>query len=541
MLRHDVIFSRAEDVRQLADYLLKIIRLTGEIFKQGHPETDSYSGLYQESVFQAYLIVNRLSGLISGGELQVEKATFIRLMKKLFAGARIPFHGEPVKGLQVMGVLETRTLDFDHLLLLSVNEGFMPGSDSDDSFIPQFIRKHFGLNVVERQDSMYAYYFYRLLQRAKNITLLYNTDKTQTGKAEMSRFLLQLLVDNRLKINRYNLSASIEPLQAESIEVLKNDDLLHKIKSRYDLNTHSNAQFLSPSAVNRFIDCSLRFYLRDIEGIKVSDELNDELDSSVFGTIFHRSAELLYREIGKIGDAKRFLPFEVRKEHFELFMKRDSPWLDKIVSRAFSEIYFKNRQVDIKQYNGEQVINFRVIRHLLHRLVEFDSRHAPFYVYGLEHEVSTVFELPGQQVSIRVGGIIDRLDEANGRLRIVDYKTGGSAKNYKDLQELFEARDKRASYIFQAYLYASILIRSEGNRLPVVPSLFYLQDAGKDDYSPVILHDKEEITDFRLLDDVFQMLFLDKIQELFDRDIPFRQTDVVKNCEYCDFRGLCNR
>jgi ATP-dependent helicase/DNAse subunit B len=462
-------------------------------------------------------------------------------MKKLFAGINIPFHGEPVKGLQVMGILETRTLDFDNLLLLSVNEGYMPGSVNDNTFIPQFIRKHVGLKTIEHQDSIYAYYFYRILQRAKHITLLYNTGETQTGKSEMSRFLLQLLVDNRLKINRYSLSANIEPLQSEVIEIPKSDKLLQKIKFRYDLCTNPKAHVLSPSAINHFIDCPIRFYFRYIEGIKIKNELSDELDSSVFGTIFHRSAELLYRMIGRIGDHKQFSPFLVQKEHFELFLKKDSLYLDRLVVRAFSEIYFKNRPVELKQYNGEQLINFRVIRHLLLRLIEFDCQQTPFYIYGLEHEVKAGFDLPEQAVSLQVGGIIDRLEEKNGIFRIVDYKTGGSAKTYKDLSELFEAKDKRAAHIFQTYLYASALIQSGQNNVPVVPALLYLQDAGKEGYSPVILHDKEKISDFLALNDDFKALFLYKLQELFNRNIPFRQTEVTKNCEYCDFKGLCNR
>jgi hypothetical protein len=540
-LKHETLFSWAEDTRQLVAYLLQIIRLAGETFKKERPDADPYSGLYQESIFQAYLIVNRLSGLIAGGELQVEKATFIRLMKKLFAGTHVPFHGEPVKGLQVMGVLETRLLDFDNLLLLSVNEGLMPGADNDNSFIPQFIRKHFGLNTVEHLDSIYAYHFYRLLQRAKNITLIYNTDNTQTGKAEISRFLLQLLVDKRLRINRYSLSANIDPLKPETIEVAKDDKLLQAIKHRYDRNVNPEARTLSPSAVNCFIDCSLRFYLQYIEGIKVKEELSDELDSSVFGTIFHRAAELLYRETGKIGDRKDFAPFPVQKEHLELFLKKDSPWLDRFVSQAFSEEYFKGRKVELKQYNGEQLIKFRIIRHLLHRLVEFDCQQTPFYIRGLEYEVKAVFDLPEQGVSMRVGGIIDRLEEKEGTIRIVDYKTGGSAKTCKDLTELFEAKDKRAAHIFQTYLYASTLIKSGKGDTAVVPALLYLQDAGRENYSPVIWHDKEEISDFRLLDETFQDLFANKMQELFNKQVPFRQTEVTKNCEYCDFKGLCNR
>ncbi len=541
VLRHPQLFKQTENTRELVDYLLEIVRMTGGIYKEVNEFSDPYTGLYQESVFRAYQVINRLTGLISNGELDVEKPTFLRLLKKLFASTSIPFHGEPVKGLQVMGVLETRTLDFNHIILLSTNEGFMPGTKSENTFIPQFLRKHFGLSTIEHQDSVYAYYFYRLLQRAKTITLVYNTDKTQTGKAEMSRFLLQLLTDKRLHINRYNLSTSIHSLQTDVIEVPKDERLLERIRNQYDLKTNPEAYTLSPSALNVFINCSLRFYLQYIEGIKAKDEMTDELDSSAFGTIFHRSAELIYREIGKIGDQKYFNPFVVQKEHFDLFLQKDSQWLNKIVSRAFSEKYFKNREVDPRQYNGEQLINFRVICHMLRRMIEFDRKQTPFYIYGLEYPVRSEYTLETNGITLQTGGIIDRLEEKDGVLRIVDYKTSGSAKTYKEMADLFEQKDTRASHIFQAFLYASILSGNEKNPYAVVPALLYLQDAGKEDYSPVIPYAKEEITDFRTINPEFEVLFIEKMKELFNPQIPFKQTEAMKNCQYCDFKELCNR
>ena len=544
VLKNQSIFKYASTTLDLAKYLLALIEQVGSAFEKQSEPDDIYSGLYQESVFRAYQVINRLAGLIDSEELQVDKTTFLRLMRKLFSSTTIPFHGEPVKGLQLMGVLETRALDFKNLLLLSVNEGFIPGANSDNTFIPQFLRKHFELNTIEHQDSIYAYYFYRLIQRAERVTFVYSTDKTQTGKAEMSRFLLQLLTDSRLEIKRYSLQSAIKPVQSQPIVIPKTAELLEKIRNQFDAGTNPEAQRLSPSALNIFIDCSLRFYLQYIEGLKAKDELSDELDASIFGTIFHRSAELLYREIGNIGDAKEFPPFLVRKQHLDVYLE-NTFLIDKLVAKAFSEEYFKNKDVSLKDYNGEQLINFRVISHILKRLIEFDRKRTPFNVCALEQRFLADFELPEAGVTLRIGGIIDRLDEKDGTLQILDYKTGGSAKPYKEISDLFTQKDTRASHIFQTFTYSSVLIKASPYPLqrgtPVIPSLIYLQDAGKEDYSAVIQYEKEDISDFHSLYPLFEEILIRKLSELFDKDIPFCQTSVLSKCSYCDFKEMCNK
>lgn len=540
-LRDEFLFSPAKSSLQLAEYLLEAVRRTGMTLKENEASQDLYSGLYQESVFRAYQVINRLCSLIRSGELPVEKSTFLRLMKKLLSATQVPFHGEPVKGLQVMGVLETRTLDFKNLIILSANEGFMPATNHDDTFIPQFLRKHFGLSTVEHQDSVYAYYFYRLLQRAENITLVYNTDKTQLGKAEISRFLLQLIVDGRFDIRRLSMSSAIKPLQPERLEVVKTESLMQKIELRYNARIAQETARLSPSAINTYIDCSLKFYLQYIEGIRAKEDLSDELDSSLFGSIFHRAAELLYREI--TGWKKHTLasPFLISKERLDPYLAKNSLLLDRLIVRAFEEEFFKKKGVDIKQYNGKQLINFRVIRHMMRRLIAYDRRQAPFYIRALEYSISVPFALPDTDITLKIGGIIDRLDEKEGKIRVLDYKTSGKAKTFKEMGDLFVQNDRRASHIFQTFLYASVLLKDMRDTKTVIPALLYMQEAGGDDYSPTILFQKEEIADFKSIMEDFDTLFAEKIKQLFDRQIPFRQTEAVKNCQYCDFKDLCNR
>jgi hypothetical protein len=542
VLKNELLFTFAESAQSLAAYLLEITQRLGACLGAGNAETAVYNGLYIESVFRAYQVINRLCGLLAAGQWTLEKPTFLRLLRKLLSTIKIPFHGEPVKGLQVMGVLETRTLDFKNVLMMSVNEGFMPGSNSENSFIPQFLRQYFGMDTIDRQDSVYAYYFYRLIQRAENLTFVYNTDKTQTGKSEISRFLLQLLIESpwKEKISRRALQSVVNPLHPQPICIEKDETLLNRIHSRYNCKLNPEAVRLSPTALNTFINCSFKFYQQYIEGLKNKEELSDELDNSVFGLIFHRAAEYLYREIGRLPEeTKNFAPFVVQKEHLAAYLETPHR-IEKIVSRAFEREYFKGKPVELKNFNGKQLINYKIICHIVKRLIEFDSKRAPFTLHGLEYPLASFFLLENG-VQLKIGGIIDRLEEKDGCFYIIDYKTGGKGKTYKTLEDLFIAKENRASHIFQTFVYASALLQKEEFQLPIVPALLYMQEAGKEDYSPVIHYNKAPVTDFNELNSEFESLLKQTIGELFDPSVPFQQTEVAGICEYCDFKEMCGR
>ncbi|GHU67585.1 hypothetical protein FACS189413_02620 [Bacteroidia bacterium] len=535
-LRDPLLFAYASTTLDLARYLLEIIQKVGQSYENEAENT--YTGLYQESIFRAYQTVNRLYGLLSSGKLQLEKTTFLRLLRKLLSTVQIPFHGEPVKGLQIMGVLETRTLDFDNLLIFNMNEGFMPATNNDNTFVPQFLRTHFGMSAIDHQDSVFAYYFYRLIQRAQNITLVYTTDKSQTGKSEISRFLLQLLVEPKLKgkIERFALQSNIQPIHSEAVIIEKDNILIEKIKQQYDLNTNPEAYRLSPTALNTYINCSYKFYLEYIEGLRDREETVDELDNSIFGSIFHRAAEYLYKEI----IANNSLPFTIYKEHFSGYLEYPHK-IERIVLQAFEQEYFKNRKADKSDFNGEQLINFHVICKLLERLLQFDRQRAPFTILGLEYPVKEEFSLKSKNIRLHIGGIIDRLEEKDGTRIILDYKTGGKAKEIKTLEDLFIAKPNRAAHIFQTFVYASALLQRPDFQYPIVPALLYIQQANQADYSPVVRYDKQPVEDFRELNDNFQALLMDAIREIFDSAHPFSQTEIAENCRYCDFRAMCNR
>jgi hypothetical protein len=548
ILENTLLFSQTTDALSLCRYLLEITETVGKLNSTNNhlPQSsgisgDVYEDLYGESIFRAWQVLNRLHGLLQLEEWKLEKPAFMRLLVKLFSITQIPFHGEPVKGLQIMGLLETRTLDFSNLLILSTNEGFMPaGQTQGTSFIPRFIRHELSLGTSEREDSIYEYYFYRLLQRAENITLAYSTDKTQTGKAEMSRFMLQLLIDPQINVQRFRLQSSVKPIDKPPVVIEKTPSIMSQIKNLYDLNTNRYAHPLSPSSLNILIDCSLRFYYLKIQQYKSDEEMTAEMDASIFGTIFHHAAELLYNSLadryGRNPDGSLF----VERAYLEDFLGDGAEIkIEKFVGRAFTKNLFNDRNVPRTEYNGIQLINFHVICRMIKRLIQFDLQRAPFTILALEWNNYEDYELPDTDVTVRIGGVVDRLEESGGKIMIIDYKTGGTGKSFKALDDLIIQKKDRAAHIFQIFVYSSVLARQNRFDKPVLPALFYMQDAGKDDFSPVIKYGEEPLEGFRNLSRNFEPLFIQKAGELFNVDIPFEQTTIDENCKYCEFQELC--
>jgi CRISPR/Cas system-associated exonuclease Cas4 (RecB family) len=234
------------------------------------------------------------------------------------------------------------------------------------------------------------------------------------------------------------------------------------------------------------------------------------------------------------------LPFTVYPDDLKFYS--ESPQrLRKLVLKAFEKEYFKGRNVSEEDFNGEQLLNLYMIGKMLERLIQFDKRRAPFIIHGLEREIGSIFLLKHKNIRLNIGGVIDRLEEKAGKYYILDYKTGGKAKECQSLEALFEPKNERASHIFQTFVYALALLQKEEIQAPVVPVLLYMQQAGKEDYSPFIRYNKEHLEDFRPLAGEFKQFLLAKIDELFDPTVPFQQTEAVKTCEYCSFREMCNR
>ncbi|WP_438503998.1 PD-(D/E)XK nuclease family protein, partial [Bacteroides acidifaciens] len=269
------LFTPRSGIKDLCDYLVGLIKDISILYRKEGEYNDIFNQLYRESLFQSHLKINRLYSLIESGELNVRTDTLKRLISKVLTASNIPFHGEPAIGMQVMGVLETRNLDFRNLVMLSLNEGQLPKSGGESSFIPYNLRKAFGMTTIEHKNAVYAYYFYRLIQRAENITLLYNTSSDGLNRGEESRFMLQLLVEGPHEITREYLEAGQSPQSNQEIQIEKTPEVLRRIYRAYD-SSNPKSVILSPSALNAYLDCRLRFYYRYVAGLKTPDEVSAE-------------------------------------------------------------------------------------------------------------------------------------------------------------------------------------------------------------------------------------------------------------------------
>ncbi len=501
--------------------------------------TDALEALYRESLFRAYTTVNRFYSLIEEGTLEVRPDTFYRLMQRVMSTSSIPFHGEPAIGLQVMGVLETRCLDFRHLVMLSVNEGQLPKAINDSSFIPYNLRKAFGLTTFEHKIAVFAYYFYRLLQRAERVTLLYNTSTDGISRGEWSRFMLQFLVDWPHPIHRRYLESGQAPMATAPITIPKTMDVMKRLQARYDVRANKDAQ-ISPTALNAYLDCQVKFFYHYVAGLRVPDEVSTEIDSAIFGNIFHKAAENIYNTLTARGRV-------INHDDLDALLK-DEVRLQAFVDDAFRTEFFHINPDERPEYNGLQLINSTVIARYLRQLLGQDLRRTPFTYVAAERVVSEDVEIPTPRgvIRSRIGGKIDRMDSKDGTLRIVDYKTGGTPKSVKDIDALFTPSKTRSGHIFQTFLYACIihrLVKEKG--LKVSPALFYVHRAAKEDYSPTIeigeRTGKERVEDFAPYEEPFRQRLDALLREIFQPDIPFTQTEFKEKCEYCDFRALCKK
>ena len=532
-----ILFTPQSNIRELCDYLLRLIKSISILYRKEGEYDDIFNQLYRESIFQSHLKINRLYSLIESGELSVRTDTLKRLITKVLTASNIPFHGEPAIGLQIMGVLETRNLDFRNLIMLSLNEGQLPKAGGESSFIPYNLRKAFGMTTIEHKNAVYAYYFYRLIQRAENITLLYNTSSDGLNRGEESRFMLQLLVEGPHEITREYLEAGQSPQNTLEIQIEKTPEILRRLYRAYD-TAQPESVILSPSALNTYLDCRLRFYYRYVAGLKTPDEVSAEIDSALFGTIFHLSAQLAYTDLTANGKM-------IQREDLERLL-RDEIKLQGYVDQAFKQELFKVALEEKPEYNGVQLINSKVIVSYLKQLLRNDLQYTPFEMVAMEKKVSEKITIQTAlgPFTLRLGGTIDRMDAKEGTLRIVDYKTGGSPKIPANIEQLFTPSETRPNYIFQTFLYAAIMSRKQP--LMVAPALLYIHRAASESYSPVIemgepRKPKIPVNNFAFFEDEFRERLQALLEEIFDEKELFTQTEDMKKCAYCDFKVICKR
>ena len=496
-----------------------------------------------ESFFRAYTLLNRLNSLVQEGDLEVDATTLQRLLQQLLQQATIPFHGEPAEGLQVMGVLETRNIDFSHVILLSCNEGYMPRGVSDTSFIPYSIRRAFGLTTIEHKVAIYAYYFHRLLSRADDVTLVYNTAPAQGKSGEMSRFMLQLLAESPHPIRHLSLKAGQHTDMPATSTFEKDGRTMEKLRRRFLIaeGTLPTRPLLTPTAINHYMRCPLQFYYCYVEGLREPEQPDDEqIDNRIFGNIFHTAAQLLYQTI--TAQDRR-----ITNARLEQTLRHPAD-IERAVDAAIKQEL--NNVKELTELNGLQIISREVIIHYLRLLLKQDQKLAPFTIIQLEADVQKTMPLPALGGNTTIGGRIDRLDlittpDSRQQIRVIDYKTSSKlTRSLAHVDAIFDPKQlsNHSDYFLQTLLYARIVKQQLTDpTTDVAPALLFIQHTAAQD-SPILCFDKVPINDVATPDgDRFEELLNAKINEIFSPDLPFVPTDDTKQCETCPYRLLCNK
>ncbi len=551
------IFTRHTDNKEWMESIAGIVFDVAYVTaNNGEEKHELYSKLFSEATLKVHTQVQRLINLFDSGELCIERTTAGRLLIRMLSMQSMPFHGEPVVGLQVMGLLETRNLDFRNVIMMSVNEGNIPKGSSENSYIPYNLRRAFGLTLSEHRDSIYAYNFYRLLQRAENVTLVYNNSTDSRSGGECSRYILQLLGSNLYNIERIALTAEQGGDKLTNGTVPKTEQMIDILRRRFDKSVDRQARLFTPSAINRYIKCKLNFFYYYVLGLKPVEDVDTEMCPADFGIVFHKAAEEVYKEIVKLcgGNA-------VDKSAIRHYL--DNPLnLERVVDAAFRDTFFKGGKT---VYNGEQYINRGMLNRFLKFMLRLDEKALPMrYITG-EGEVGMPYtvESDGRRIELEIGGTIDRIDVKGDTVNIIDYKTGGGGSDSKtSLEEIFAHEGKSSGYRLQSFLYSIVIdellsggnVRTSGGNCDwgnilkplkptkVSPYLLYVhreKDAVREDY--IVDVKNEPVTDITAIKKDFMQQLHNVLVEIFDSKVPFAPTGDEKRCEYCDYRKICGK
>lgn len=507
--------------------------------------------LMHESVFRMFTVINRLKELFAQMDVETTPVLLQRLLSQLINATSVPFHGEPAVGIQIMGVLETRNLDFEHVLLLSCNEGNIPKGINDASFIPHSLRKGYEMTTVENKIAIYSYYFHSLLQRAADATLTFNNATDDGRQGEMSRFMLQYLVESGQTIKRLTMQAGQSVSTVSRVPIEKDEAVQKKL---------ADIESLSPSAINRYLRCQLMFYYNTVCGLSDNyDDADQEIDNIIFGDIFHRTAQLIYEDLS--GQNHCHL---ITADDIERLVNKEKYKIDMYLDQVFREILFKVERPDFHpRYNGLQLLNRNVLRLYILRLLRLDKANTPFSIVALEQSFfdNVSFEANGAERTLSIGGQVDRLDKTGEQLRVIDYKTGKPlTSTAPTLDEIFDTAyvdTKHTSYYLQTFLYASVIRKNKkaiaavnpGNR-PVAPALLFIREAGKDGYDPVLKmkdanqEGKRKAT-YSKVDDIDKIYpdfighLKNLLSEIFDPAKPFTPTEYKDRCTNCPYKNIC--
>ena len=515
------LFRIQADSRSIIAFFLELSIGIRSFYRENKPDLFSID---YEYLYHFYTLLTRLQDLLKETGLRFDIATFRRLFYDIVTNSRIPFTGEPLEGLQIMGVLETQTLDFDHLFVLSLNEGYLPPGKGQQSFIPYDVRSAAGLPTYKESDAVSAYHFYRLIKNSKNVTLFYTTESKGMEKSEKSRFIDQLLIEfagknPEARINHQVIDFSFSAQKIKAFSVEKSEKIIEMLSQRQ----------YSASSLLDYLTCPLKFYFSHILKLKEEEDVYESPDQRLIGDIIHKTLHQLYRPYCRRSEALSFKEIETIKDMVE-------PVLRTVCRESL-------KSGDL--FTGRNLIAFEVMKRLLNHFFDKEKQAAGFKILMLEEKIDKVylpFSVKGRDYTARLTGHIDRVDITKENIcRILDYKTGKvNPLNLKSVTEISgpQAVDRRE--VFQLFFYRYLLKRrwAKGDsyryRLAVYPFKKMFQNLIS------VRVDKSDIIDNEMVDE-YEQILIDVFRELFDPGIAFSRTNAEKNCRCCPYINLCGR
>jgi CRISPR/Cas system-associated exonuclease Cas4 (RecB family) len=516
------IFKVVGDTNELCGYLRDLFMSIAET-------QDGSDPLVPEFLFRANQILNRLEPLFDDSSVNINKEIAIRLIDRIIREIKVPFRGEPLKGLQIMGILESRAIDFDNLVILSANEGVLPQSSPSPSYIPYNLREVFGLPVISHQDSIYDYYFTRLLTRAKNVVLVYNSSTEGMRSGEMSRFLLRLKYGNLVNPSFSSAKIGISGGMGVGASIPRTSNDIGILEKKYIKG--SDKQPLSPSAINTWLNCGARFYYSYVCGMKEADTLVEGIDPARMGTMLHEVINRYYTSY--IGE-------EMSVHIIEELLKNKKE-KKRLIDEVLCEVWFGGDKNAPK--TGNALILAEITEMFVDRVLEIDKSFAPFTLIGLEQnfEKSLPITYSEHEESIIIGGKIDRIDQREGVKRLIDYKTGKSELNISSIEELFlNSSKKKNDAVTQTLIYCYLLSAEKGFSLSR-PVIYALRGNKREEWDDRISINKKPLDNFKEVEPQFVSLLKKTVEEIFDPSTPFTLTTDNLRCSNCPYKKICKK
>lgn len=541
------------DTTKLLDYLLVQLRQIALHYAQIE-EPSLFEQLYSETVFRIDRMLCLLRSLIQSDvhPLVILPGTLRRLLRQMMTSTKIPFHSEPDRGLQLMGMLETRCLDFENILLLSVEEGNLPRNTHANSFIPESLRDAFGMTTQKHRIAVYAYYFYRLVSRPKHLTCIYNESTNEGVQHEMSRFLRQMLAETDIPIKTLWLRSDPKPKIVPLLTVEKTPEVMEYLRMRYDQNIPEGEHIvLSPSAINTYMKCPMQFYLNNVLRIRREDDPEEGISADIIGNIFHDTAEFFYERLQQRSSTDTItasMLYNTKELEPMLHTAFDVSWFNPTAEfdrlPVIRERFPKAKQIEASNtYKGTALIAYNVLLRYLKELIRYDTHHSPFRIIGTEEERTVDFEI--RDLKLKVGGRIDRIDEMDGRLRVMDYKTGYHKIDGVKMENVISLTAKHEGYYLQTFIYALSEMESKESALPIKPILFFPIKASNPDYDPSLSIGGVVVNDFaNQFAETFKEGLKNILEDIFNPDKPFTCTtdnSQYSPCKYCKLGQICGK